>query len=196
MENLSSIVISHCHLCAIKITCTIAEVIPPLPFQASHPHTRGTFHLLPDRPVSSNIMFFSQLYTFILPSFLISSFSLTFSWTFMVLAIQAVFCTMSHPKNPFLFKIFTISQFLQYPPILIITNPASFSSKPLMSAIFCILHFYILQETYVVWDCKAMLNIWVCQGSKPFYSSSSLCNSILTAPYTTLAQLSAWSHVH
>lgn len=156
MENLSSIVISHCHLCAIKITCTIAGVIPPLPFQASCPHTRGTFHLLPDLPVSSNIVFFSQLHNFILPSFLISSFSLTFSWTFTVLAIQAVFSTMSHPKKQFLFKIFTISQFLQCLPILIITNPASYFSKPLMSAIFCILQFYILQETCVFWDCKAM----------------------------------------
>lgn len=66
MKNLPSIVIAHHELFAIKITHTIAEVIPPLPFQACCPHTTGTFNLPPDLPVSSNTMSFSQLQNFIL----------------------------------------------------------------------------------------------------------------------------------
>lgn len=66
MKNLPSIAISHHEFFAIKITRTIAEVITPLPFQACCPYTTGTFNLLPDLPVSSNIMSVSQLQNFIL----------------------------------------------------------------------------------------------------------------------------------
>lgn len=66
VKNLPFTVISHHHLCAIKMTCTVAEVIPASPLQACCPQTRDTSHLLPDLPVSSNIMSFSQLQNFTL----------------------------------------------------------------------------------------------------------------------------------
>lgn len=67
VNNLPLIVISHHHLCAIKI-CTIAELILALPLQACCPHITDTSHLLPDLPISSNITSFSQLQNFTLLS--------------------------------------------------------------------------------------------------------------------------------
>lgn len=145
MKNLPFVVISHHYLCAIK-TCTIAELIPALPFKPvalkqqivlisfqTSPSFQISclFHSYRILPCSLLAALFMFLKTSSIPSFRL---------LFMLSSLQY---PMSHPNHMFSERL-TVPQFLlslslfSSSPIL---HPSFF--KPLIPVIFFFLHFLL-----------------------------------------------------